>query len=256
MIRGAARAAPFFMPILVSGGDGTLFHFLRFLRPPFPEIVIAPTGRGNALARDLRGLRQPVPIDLIEVEVHPENGEPFVCHCASSLGFGYSQEVTRRSLAFRRLRRFSYAAASTLSLPTNQVFLVQYDHGEFASKSLTGILVNNTRHIGGFVAFPDASCRDGILEAMETRSGYASQMAHNLSSMARSGVWMPARVSPITSARIKPAQPQCLMLDGELVPAVAEVRLRVLPGALRCAAYWPSTENASRTLPGMPPISP
>ncbi len=244
------------MPIFVSGGDGTLFHFLRFRTPPFPEVVLVPSGRGNALARDLRGAAQSVAVDLIEVEVHPAHGEPFVCYCASSVGLGYSAEVTRRSLAFRRLRRLSYAAASTFSVPTNHAFLVQYDHGEIKRKTLTGILVNSTRHIGGFVAFPEASCSDGIVEVMETRSGYPSQMAHNLAAMARSKLWMPAHVEGIRSARIKPALPQTLMLDGELIPNVAEIRVRVLPGALCCAVYWPSTENASSTLPGMPPIKP
>ena len=38
------------MPLIVSGGDGTLFHLLQHLRPPFPEIAIAPKGRENALS--------------------------------------------------------------------------------------------------------------------------------------------------------------------------------------------------------------
>jgi len=227
---GAAHAAPF----VVSGGDGTLFHLLQKLRPPFPTIAIVPKGRGNALARDLRALLPPVAIDLMQVEVQPTNSAPFRCLCASSVSFGYPTIVTRRALAFRRLRRLSYAAASTVTVPRRQVFQIQYDQEPLQTRTLTGVLINNTRHVGGFVALPDASCHDGLVDAMELRSNFVSQMAHHLSAMSNLNCWTPARIRQIGAATLRPESPQELMLDGELFPNVAAITLRVLPAALPC----------------------
>jgi diacylglycerol kinase family enzyme len=104
----------------------------------------------------------------------------------------------------------------------------------FETKTLTGVLINNTRHVGGFVAFPRASCHDGRVEAMELSSGYLAQMAHHLSAMSRADLYTPARITPITQAAIRPPHPQELMLDGELFPEVAAISMRVRPAAICC----------------------
>lgn len=225
--------------LVVSGGDGAIFHRLQTLRPPYPTLAIIPAGRGNALARDLRACAGPVSIDLMEVEVEPAAAEPYTRLCASSLSFGYPTVVTRRSLRFRSLRRLSYAAASCVTRPAPQTLQVQYDDGIFETKTLTGVLINNTRHVGGFVALPDACCHDGHVESMELRSGYLTQMAHHLSAMSRADLFTPARITPITQAAVRPAHPQELMLDGELFPAVAAIHMRVRPAALSCYFFEP-----------------
>ena len=225
--------------LVVSGGDGAIFHLLQTLRPPYPTLAICPAGRGNALARDLRTCATPVAVDLMEVEVEPANGAPYTRLCASSVSFGYPTTVTRTALHFLPLRRFSYAAASSITIPRLQTLRIQYDNATFETKTLTGVLINNTRHVGGFVALPHASCFDGHVESMELRSGYLGQMAHNLSSMSRADLFTPARITSITQAAIRPAYPQELMLDGELFPAVAAIQMRVRPAAIFCYFFEP-----------------
>ena len=220
--------------LVVSGGDGAIFHLLQTLRPPYPTLAIRPAGRGNALARDLRSRAGPVAIDLMEVDVTPVDAEPFTRLCASSIGFGYPSVIARRSLRCQSFRRFSYVAAACVTIPRSQIIQIQYDSGMFEAKTLSGVLINNTRHVGGFVAFPSASCHDGHVDSMELRSGYLAQIAHNVSSMSRADLFMPACVTPITQAAIRPEHPQELMLDGELFPAVAAIRMRVRPAALSC----------------------
>ena len=224
---------------VVTGGDGAIFHLLQTLSPPYPTLAIRPAGRGNALARDLRAYSAPVAIDLMEVLVTPAAAEPFTRLCASSLAFGYPTQVTRTSLRFQFLRRLSYAAASCVTMPRTQTMEIQYDGCAFETKDLAGVLINNTRHVGGFVAIPGASCHDGHVDSMELRSGYLAQMAHNLSSMSRSDLFMPARITPTTHAIIRPAHPQELMLDGELFSAVASIEMRVRPAALSCYFFEP-----------------
>lgn len=229
--------------IVVSGGDGTLFHLLRHLRPPLPEIAIVPSGRGNALAYHLRRSGGPLQVDLMEVRVTPVEGEPWSCLCGSSVAFGYPTVVTELAARFRPLRRYCYAAASALTWPRRQPIAVRYSGGGFETRPLTGILINNTRYVGGFIAFPEASLEDGLVEAMELGAGYLSQMAHHLSAMSGAKLWMPARVQQVREVSIRPEVPQALMLDGEVVPGVAEVGVRVLAGVLRCRALNPARQR-------------
>jgi diacylglycerol kinase family enzyme len=227
------------MPLIVSGGDGTLFHLLQHLRPPFPDIAIVPAGRGNALARDLLSAPEPVAVDVLEAAVTPAAQIPFTAWCLSSVAFGYPVTVTRRSLALRRLHRLSYAAASVITRPRRQTFSLSLNGEPALTRSLTGILVNNTRHIGGFVAIPSASCSDGFADCMELSSLYLSQMAHHLSAISRADCYAPARVTRIQAAVITPPQPQELMLDGELIPAIARIDPRLSPAAIRCSVLRP-----------------
>jgi diacylglycerol kinase family enzyme len=221
--------------LVVSGGDGTLFHLLQFLRPPYPPVTMLPGGRGNALARDLR-LRGPGPVeaDLMEVQAMHAGGGTELYICSSSVGLGYPTTVTKRSLKFRRLRRLSYAAAALFTLPRAERFEVSFDGGPSVTLSMAGLLINNTRHVGGFLGLPGAAIDDGQLDAMDLAHGYVGQMAYNLSSMLAPGWWRPARVRQIREAWVRPARPKALMLDGELLPEVVEIRVRVLPGALPC----------------------
>ena len=225
--------------LVVRGGDGAIFHILQTLRQPYPTLAIAAAGRGNALARDLRAFPSPVAVDLMEVLVHPASGEPFSRLCASSVAFGYPSAVTRRSLRFQTLGRLSYAAAACFTVPRPQLFQIQYDGAMFETKTLTGVLLNNTRHVGGFVALPHALCCDGHADSMELRSGYLAQLAHNLSSMTRAHLFLPAAVTPVTHAVIRPTEPGELMLDGELFPNVAAIELRVRPAAIQCYFFEP-----------------
>ena len=234
-----AGRSPHGAALVVSGGDGAIFHLLQTLRPPYPTLAIRPGGRGNALARDLRACTAPVAIDLMEVEVEPVDAEPYTRLCTSSISFGYPTTVTHTSHHFLSLRRFSYAAATCVTIPARQKLQMQYDGAMFETKPLTGVLINNTRHVGGFVAIPEASCHDGVVESMELNSSYFSQMAHNLSSMTRAGLFNPARITPITQAAMRPAHPQELMLDGELFPAIAAIRMRVRPAAIFCYFFAP-----------------
>lgn len=224
------------MPLTVTGGDGALYHALQHLAPPFPEITLIPKGRGNALARDLRAMPAVAAIDVLEVEIQPAHGASYRRWCTSSVSFGYATEVTRRAERFRPLRRLSYAAASTLSRPRWQDFWVRFGTEPAQIRRLTGVLVNNTRHVGGFVGFPQASCADGMADVMETRSGYPAQMLHNIFSMLKLHVWCPARFTQVRAAEIRAPHPQQLMLDGELVDGIIAVKITVHPGLLRCRA--------------------
>lgn len=216
----------------MAGGDGTLFHLLCRLAPLWPPIVLIPSGRGNALARDI-GMGREARVDVIRVRAAQAGGGTLECYSLSSVGLGYPADVTRRSFPLRFLRRFSYAGAALFTVPRWREFEISVDGGPPRRTRLRGVLVNNTRYTGGFEALPTASSSDGQAECMELSAGYASQMAHNLSVISGLHCYAPVRVRRVKRAHIAPAEPLDLMIDGELLGEVEAVDLEVMPRALQ-----------------------
>ncbi len=220
----------------ISGGDGALFHAINAPDYRGQPIELTPNGRGNALARDLARREDAgsfIAIDLIETTIHPATDSPYVRLCASSVAFGYPSEVTRIASRLRLLGRLSYAAAGLLTLPQTIRLEIACDGAPLELTTLKGILINNTRHVGGFTAIREAQVDDGLIDVLELSAGYVSQTAHNLSEVTGVGLWRPARHIQTCEATVRAETPSLLMLDGELVPGVVAVDLKVLPGALR-----------------------
>jgi len=229
----------------IRGGDGRLFHTINAPDYRGEAIELTPSGRGNALARDLA--RRPdrgefVLIDLIETVIHPAVGAPYARRCASSVAFGYPADLTRKAEKLRWLGRLSYAAAGLATFPRGSMIEVAYDGAAAERKRLTGILVNNTRHAGGFTAIREAQTGDGLIDVLELSAGYVSQTVHNLSEVTGLGAWRPARHAQFRKASIGVERPSLLMLDGELIERVTFVELVALPSALKirtaCRRRW------------------
>lgn len=217
--------------LTLAGGDGTLFHLLCRLSPPWPPIVLVPQGRGNALARDV-GAGNRARVDALRVTACRPSGETAQCYSLSSVGLGYPSQVTRRAIPFRFLRRLSYAAAALFTLPRWSGFEISCGDGPPRAVRLRGVLVNNTRFTGGFEALPRASCRDGAAELLELTAGWFRQLAHNLSVITGLHCYQPARVTAVRRCRVTPERPVELMIDGELLGAVSSVEIDVIPAAL------------------------
>lgn len=217
--------------VTVAGGDGTLFHLLCRLSPPWPPVVLAPRGRGNALARDI-GAGRRTRVDAIRVLAMRPAGEPLQCWSLSSVGLGYPFTVTRRALPLRCLGRLSYAAAALFTLPQCREYELSLDGEPPRLVRLRGVLINNTRFAGGFEAVPAASPYDGLAECLELSAGYFSQLAHNLSVVSGLHWYAPVPVRTLRHARITPQRPMELMVDGELLGLVSEVDVEVAPAAL------------------------
>ncbi len=220
----------------ISGGDGALFHAINAPEYRLQPIELTPSGRGNALARDLARRADGstfIPIDLIETTIRPASGDSYIRRCASSVAFGNPSEVTRIAERLRVLGRLSYAAAGLLTLPKAIRLEIAYDGAPLELKTLKGVHINNTRHAGGFTAIREAQLDDGLIDVLELNAGYLSQTAHNFSEVTGLGLWRPARHVQIRQATIRAEAPSMLMLDGELVSGIVAVELKVLPGALR-----------------------
>ncbi len=243
-----ARQASGVDGFVVAGGDGTLNEVLNGFRNQCQVLALLPAGTGNSLARDLglldlttavqslrTGFHQP--IDLMRVSFTDGTGQQRTRISASTVALGYPAAVTdTANRRFKALGRFCYPVASAHEVFHRHSFEVRLscgrDRGEV--KQLTGLIVNNTCHVGNFLAFPTACLSDGRLDVMELNGGTVKQLMQNLSILSKSDFYQPAPMYPASSLALNFTSPQDLMIDGEIYPAVASLEIQTLPRALRC----------------------
>lgn len=233
--------------LAVVGGDGTLHETLAGADCRTQRLAIVPTGRGNSLARDL-GLssalcgvraiehRRTTRIDLVEVVLEDESGGRRACRSASTVAVGYPVAVTARAdRSFRGAGTCCYLAAALVESvrPARFEIDVSYDGFPMQTRSLTGFIANNTRHLANFVGFPDAACDDGWFDVVELDAGFAKQTLHNLSALrgSRSPAARPFRCQTIEARLAEPAR---VMVDGQIYSGVTGLSMRVAPAALEC----------------------
>ncbi|TGM58409.1 diacylglycerol/lipid kinase family protein [Leptospira adleri] len=232
--------------IIVVGGDGTLHEILSSLRLPFPKIRLVPAGTGNSLARDL-GLGswkmsldklawgKELTIDLMALEIKTEE-ELFSCVSASTVCFGFPAKVTQMAnRSFKRFRKFCYPVAAALGsfLNTRESYLISYDQFSEKRKSLSGGIINNSKHVANFAAFPNADLTDGKFDVAELDAGYVKQSIHNLSILSKTYFYDPPNRLKAVSSFVKYENPGLLMVDGEVYENVMEFSVKILPRALR-----------------------
>jgi diacylglycerol kinase (ATP) len=230
--------------LAVVGGDGTLFEILKGLDRKRQCVAIVPSGRGNSLARDLglfgkrpsldamdvNGSQQ---IDLMEVTFKDACGLELQNSSASTVALGYPAAVAKAAGGFpRRLGTFSYAAAAAFVRPVPFDIEISREDGSSKKTSLKLFIASNTRHLANFLVFPNASCRDGLIDLLELDAGFLGQSIHNVSGLFGSTLFSRNHVSRAKRVDLRLREPQELMIDGEIIPEIVSVRIRILPMAL------------------------
>lgn len=239
-----ARTAGGYDGIVIVGGDGTIFEVLAVIEGGDQRLALIPAGRGNCLALDLGVSEVPVAIDaitngrpasidLLELEMAFADGRHHTCRAASTLATGYVADVVRLAGGFTPLGRHAYLAAAVCSRPRLRPVVADYGAGQRCTGEVTGIVINNTRHLANFRAFPGASLTDGLADVLELKAGWAGQFVHNLSILTRWYFYLPGREFRTRQAWLKLPVPDILMVDGELFEEVAELTVTCQPAAVR-----------------------
>ena len=245
--RSLASSAAGYEGIVAIGGDGTLLEVLNGIDRRRQRLAILPLGRGNSLARDLglcdghaaadaltAGAEQT--IDLARVNMIDERGVEMEILSASTIAVGYPVAATILASRMKSLGRFCYAAAAALSSIRMEAAEIEvgYDDEPLRRRSLRGLIVSNTRHLANFIAFPDADCADGLLDVMEMDAGALRQNVRNLSALCAIDLCAPASVRKARRLRARFSMPSQIMIDGEVLEDISELKIEIVRGGLRC----------------------
>jgi len=243
-----ARAASDYDGFAVVGGDGTIFEVLNGMDCNRQGLAIIPAGTGNSLARDL-GLKNAeagmdaiqksneITMDLMRVTFTDKNGRDRTRISASTVALGYPATVANEgNKNYKVFGGFCYPISATAVTFSQNRFTVGLDYSGRSeeSKLLTGLVVNNTRHLANFLAFPRASIEDGFFDVMEMCAGALKQNLHNLSILTKTYLYAPVDLKREKSLVVNMKMPRDLMIDGEIYPEITRVQVKVLARQLRC----------------------
>jgi diacylglycerol kinase (ATP) len=234
--------------IVVCGGDGTIFEVLAGMDLQSQSLAIFPLGTGNSLGRDLGILRfedalaalksgKRTTIDLLDVRTLQSNGTKKEFFSAATMGIGYCADTVKLGKrSMKRLREFCYPIAAIAQLFNQRklTYHVQYNQETAQTKTLSGILINNTRHAGNFCAFRDASPSDSLFDVMELNSGFFRQSLHNISVLSRKYFYEPGLMRRVRSLSITGDSAFDLMIDGEIVGDVIHVEIKLSDSKISC----------------------
>lgn len=240
--------------VLVGGGDGTIREVAHVLAGTPTELGIVPIGTANLVAHNL-GLRTrdvtravatalSAPTRRIDVGratwrrvdhgvLLPAETHTFLV--MAGLGHDAATVLAVRPESKRRLGWPAYLAAGARQLRSRPIRMrVSVDSRPVRELATWSLLVANMGRLpSGIRVFPDARPDDGVLDTLEVPLTHVAQWGP----VALTGVGL-ARESPAlrygTARRVWaiPDHPTPLQLDGDVVDAVADLHLILLPGAL------------------------
>lgn len=244
-----ARAASAFDGLIVVGGDGTISECLGGMDLPRQALAVIPAGHGNCLGRDLglhspeaalASLREPrwQALDLMAVTVAVPGTAAVQRLCGSTVSVGHVTDIVQTGRGrLAALGHAAYAVAALLTGPRRiRVTHTGIDAALAGLSSLTGVVVNNTRHLANFRAFPAARLDDGRLDVMVLDCGRLRQLLHDGAVLLGSEACGPRAMRQSQRVELWFEEPQTVMADGELFRGATGVEVACRPSAVRCVA--------------------
>ncbi len=234
--------------IAIVGGDGTLFECLGGINGDTPRLSIIPSGTGNSLAQDMGILtwRQGISncldgvertVDTIGITYLLEDGRSARCHCASTTGLGYpSNAVVLGNRRLKKLGRYCYPVSGVIqSFLGNRISgNILIDDIKIDASDLKGIFINNTQFAGNFRAFPEAEYDDGLFDVLCMHVGPLRQNLQNILVLNENYSYMPSHNYRAKKLHIELDTPLPLMLDGEIIEGVVDVKFVIESKAITC----------------------
>jgi len=173
-------------------------------------------------------------LDLMDVTLGDNSGRVIHLLSASTVGVGYPVNVAAIANRLKWLRANCYiagAVGASIGTPLFDCEIV-YDGAPARHKRLTGLMLNNTRHVANFVAFPEARLDDGYFHAIEARAGALRQNLHNFSAASGLNFYSSARPQKVRDAKMRFASALSVLIDGEVRTDVIALEVRIAPRAL------------------------
>ena len=235
---------------IAVGGDGTLFDLINGMDLQKQKLAIFPAGTGNGFARALGILDKEVAlaalqkgefrhVDLIEVDAQFVGGEWKRWHVASTASLGYTSDVVELANAyFKPLGPLCYPIASVLQalLQSTMEGRWRQDDSDWQHLLATNVVVNNTIYAGDFEVFPEALIDDEKADVGIAKTGFFTQVLHNLSILSRLHLYTAANIFKTGRIEFELNGQRLLMLDGEIFPGITKASFAVSPKCLEVVA--------------------
>jgi len=228
--------------VIVVGGDGTVSSIGRELIGSDTSLGIVPTGSGNGLARHFgiplwpeRAVR--ILADAVEkrIDVGVVNDTPFLVTC--SMAWDASVVRSFERMPVRGILPYVFAGAQELIGYVPQEMRVETDSGETMvfPDPLVFTIANLTQYGGGAKIAPRALPDDGQLELVVALRQDIAKLIANIGRLFDGSIdKLPEVVSKtFQSLVVTRPGPAPIQVDGELVDASSEVRVGVMPSALK-----------------------
>jgi len=246
----AARACGY-DGLVAVGGDGTVAEVLTGMNCESQFFAVIPAGTGNCLAAELGlctataaldaiGRGRVRRIDLMRAVLRHADGSTTHRCLASTAGMGYATEVALLAKRyFSQWRGHAYAAAAGFVRPRRREIRMISDGHPDSTLQLTGLLINNTGHVGSVRPFPAARIDDGLLDSFVFQCGWLRQCLHDLQMVTGIPVYGAPQPRRLKAVRLHFATPETVMLDGDPFEQVREMELSCRPAALNCMQLDP-----------------
>lgn len=248
----AARAC---IAVVVSGGDGSLYHAAPFLREAGRPVGILPTGTANDFARTMGIPFAPVAAAEVILAGHTRqadlgeaNGHLFFNVASLGISVALTTRLTRERK--RRWGRSAYVLTAVQAAAAIEPFSARIvtPHETVDVRTLQ-IAVGNGRYYGGGSAVDEkATIDDGVLHlySLEMTSPWALLPMLWSFRKGTHGRWASVRTAVGKEMRVETRRPRAINADGEII-TTTPCTFRVLPKAL--------TVLAPRQAPGAKPVA-
>lgn len=238
--------------VMAAGGDGTVAALLPALMGVERSLMMMPLGSGNDFAGML-GLRPgdfataldrishvPRHVDVLEVQIVAGDLAGTTRASLNGMGMGFDAEVDFAiESAPEQLKgffRYLWGALATLGrLKLRNVQIWIDDQPLYQGPSCLAAIMNGKRYGGGFMISPDSDAQDGQLNVLASGPVSRWQLLGLMAQVLPGRHLNHSKVNygVGTEAQIRWEQPVFMHLDGDVSGEVEEVRVRVLPGAVK-----------------------
>lgn len=210
--------------IVIGGGDGTQSLAVDLISQSDKVLGVMPLGTGNQFAKDL-GISTSFPEAakviaqgrVCKSDIAEVNGNRFV----NVATIGVTTDIANNLSFKKQLGKFAYLPAAFQAMADLKPFRVRIDHGsEWVERDVIQVVVCNGRlHAGPFVASPEATLADGVLDCYTIEETNLWESA-KIGAMALTGQHVdldPVHLVRASKITIKTEPKKPVTLDGETV---------------------------------------
>jgi methyltransferase (TIGR00027 family) len=240
-----AKEAHRYTTLLAIGGDGTVNEVINGMDLENQTLGVVSAGTVNCLARvwgvkgdkltwDKISRREIKQVDLLQCILKSASQQTFQRYVLAFLALGHEAQVASlvQRLGKTRLKMYYPVAnfLSTFMLPDHRA-TISINNTSPDLRRITSLLMSNADS-SLFSSINRWSQDDGTFEVQIAKRNILTQFFHNVRILIPFDIGTTYQ-SGVTSCHIILEQPANLTADGELFPDIVELRIKIMPAALR-----------------------